>query len=86
MHNFLKIVFWKIELIIFFLLYHNFFFFMKNSISYAILDHLEAWIFKIATSGQSIVESLPVESWPLVLPKTKMLPTALKYAKERNTF
>ena len=61
------------------------FFFMKNSISYAILDHLEAWIFKIATSGQSIVGP-PVESWTLVLPKTKMLSTALKYAKKRTLF
>ena len=37
----------------FFLLYHNFFFYEK-SISNTILDHLEAWIFKIASSSQAL--------------------------------
>ena len=49
-------VFSKTELIIFFLLYHNHLFYEK-SISNTIFDHLEAWIFKIATLGQTMVPS-----------------------------
>ena len=44
----------KTELIIFLFLYHRFFFYEK-SIFNAISDHLEAWIFKIAHSGQNMV-------------------------------
>ena len=52
--HFLKMVFWKTELIIIFLLYHDFFFLRKVYL-YWILDHLEARIFKIAPSGQTMM-------------------------------
>ena len=45
-------LFKKTELIFFSSIYS--FFFYEKSISNAFLDHLEAWIFKIAPSGQTI--------------------------------
>ena len=46
-------LFKKTELIFFSSIYS--FFFYEKSISNAFLDHLEAWIFKIAPSGQTMV-------------------------------
>ena len=52
MTSFQKLSFTKTELLnIFFWLL----FFYEKSISNAILDHLEAWIFKIAPLGQTMV-------------------------------
>ena len=54
-NNFFKIGFlknWKKDIFFFFV---NFFFYILKSISNAILNHLEAWIFKIIPSGQTMV-------------------------------